>query len=179
MKNLKIWDTHYGFRPQVPNLLVENLTIHKVGYGVYHPNYENHVYRNVLISQTHTEPFNRGHDDLSIQYGALTVDGLIYASSMVLLDSARREATVPALARWLLGLGIAATLAANVAHGLGHGPVGAEAAAGNCIPVKIRHGCFLSCSPGVVRVSLVPRLIAHRHLRAMNLVRSSALRQMG
>jgi len=36
---------------------------------------------------------------------------------------------VPALARWLLGLGIAATLAANVAHGLGHGPVGAAVAA--------------------------------------------------
>ena len=59
----------------------------------------------------------------------LTVDGLIYASSMVLPDSARREAPVPALARWLPGLGIAATLAANVAHGLGHGPVGAAVAA--------------------------------------------------
>ena len=59
----------------------------------------------------------------------LTVDGLIYASSMVMLDPARRKAPVPALARWLLGLGIAATLAANVAHGLGHGPVGAEVAA--------------------------------------------------
>jgi hypothetical protein len=43
---------------------------------------------------------------------------------MVMLDSARRGAKVPALARWLLGLGIAATLAANIAHGLGHGPVG-------------------------------------------------------
>ena len=43
----------------------------------------------------------------------LTVDGLIYASSMVMLDSARREVPVPALARWLLGLGITATLAAN------------------------------------------------------------------
>jgi hypothetical protein len=59
----------------------------------------------------------------------LTVDGLIYASSMVMLDSARRKASVPALARWLLGLGIAATLAANVAHGLGHGPTGAVVAA--------------------------------------------------
>ncbi len=78
VKNLKIWDVHYGFRPQVPNLIVENLTIHKVAYGIYHPNYDNHVYRNVLISQTHTEPFNRGHDDLSIQYGALTVDGLTF-----------------------------------------------------------------------------------------------------
>jgi hypothetical protein len=59
----------------------------------------------------------------------LTVDGLIYASSMVMLDAARRKTPVPALARWLLGLGITATLAANVAHGLGHGPIGAAVAA--------------------------------------------------
>jgi hypothetical protein len=59
----------------------------------------------------------------------LTVDGLVSASSMVMLDSARRKMPVPALARWLLGLGIAATLAANVAHGLGHGPVGAAVGA--------------------------------------------------
>jgi hypothetical protein len=54
----------------------------------------------------------------------LTVDVLIYANSMVMLDSARRKTPVPALARWLLGLGVAATLAANVAHGLGHGLIG-------------------------------------------------------
>jgi Protein of unknown function (DUF2637) len=59
----------------------------------------------------------------------LTVDGLIYASSMVMLDSARRGVPVPRLARRLLGLGIAATLAANVAHGLGHGLIGAAVAA--------------------------------------------------
>jgi hypothetical protein len=59
----------------------------------------------------------------------LTVDGLIYASSMVILDSARRSTSVPALARWLLGLGIAGMLAANVAHGLGHGLAGASVAA--------------------------------------------------
>lgn len=59
----------------------------------------------------------------------LTVDGLIYASSMVMLDAARRKAAVPALSRRLLGLGIAATLAANVAHGLGHGTIGALVAA--------------------------------------------------
>jgi hypothetical protein len=58
-----------------------------------------------------------------------TVDGLIYASSMVMLDSARRKVPVPALARWLLGVGIAATLAANVVHGLGRGPAGAVVAA--------------------------------------------------
>jgi hypothetical protein len=59
----------------------------------------------------------------------LTVDGLIYASSMVMLDSARRGIQVPGLARWLLSLGVVATLGANVAHGLDQGIVGAVVAA--------------------------------------------------
>ena len=78
VRNLKIWDMHYGFRPMVPSLLVDGLTLHKAAYGVYHPNYDNHVYRNVVISGSNTEPFNRGHDDLSVQYGPLTVDGLTF-----------------------------------------------------------------------------------------------------
>jgi hypothetical protein len=78
VKNLKIWDVHYAFRPQVPNLIVENLTIEKAAYGVYHPNYDGHYYKNVYIGHTNTEPFNRGHDDHSVQYGALVVDGLTF-----------------------------------------------------------------------------------------------------
>jgi hypothetical protein len=78
VRNLKIWDVHYAFRPQVPSLVVENLHIHKAAYGIYHPNYDNHFYRNVVISQTNTEPFNRGHDDDSVQYGVLAVDGLTF-----------------------------------------------------------------------------------------------------
>src|ERR1035438_4800281 len=35
----------------------------------------------------------------------LTTDGLIYVTSIVMLDSARRKVPVRALARWLLGLG--------------------------------------------------------------------------
>ena len=58
-------------------MLVENLHIKDSVYGVYHPNYDNHVYRNVLINGD-AEPFNRGHDDLSVQYGPLTVDGLTF-----------------------------------------------------------------------------------------------------
>lgn len=46
-----------------------------------------------------------------------------------MLDSARRKTLVPALARWLLGLGIAANPAANVTHGLGHGLAGGAVAA--------------------------------------------------
>jgi hypothetical protein len=78
----------------------------------------------------------------------LTVDGLIYASSMVMLDSARREAPVPALARWLLGLGIAATLAANVAHGLGHGPAGAAVAAWPAVALVGSYELFMTVIRG-------------------------------
>lgn len=77
VRNTKIWNVHYGFRPQVPSLLVENMLIQS-SYGVYHPNYDNHVYRNLTIRQSGTEPFNRGHDDDSVQYGVLTVDGLTF-----------------------------------------------------------------------------------------------------
>lgn len=58
-----------------------------------------------------------------------TIDGLIYAASMVLLDAARRKAPAPALARWLLAAGIGATLAANVLAGIRSGPLGALVAA--------------------------------------------------
>jgi hypothetical protein len=78
----------------------------------------------------------------------LTVDGLIYASSMVMLDSARREVPVPAQARWLLGLGIAATLAANVAHGLGHGPVGAAVAAWPAVALVGSYELFMTVIRG-------------------------------
>jgi hypothetical protein len=50
-------------------------------YGVYHPDYDHHVYRNVSISDSTAEPFNRGHDDDNKQYGPLTVDGLTITRS--------------------------------------------------------------------------------------------------
>jgi hypothetical protein len=79
IRRMKIWELHYGFRPQSPSVLVEDLTLNRAVYGVYHPNYDRHVYKNVLIREAEAEPFNRGHDDISIQYGSLTVDGLTFA----------------------------------------------------------------------------------------------------
>jgi hypothetical protein len=78
VRNLKIWEVHYAMRPQSPCLLAENVHIHRADYGVYHPNYDHHVYRNMTIGFTNTEPFNRGHDDASVQYGPLAVDGLTF-----------------------------------------------------------------------------------------------------
>ena len=88
-----------------------------------------------VASYEHAYDLVRAHGEVgwTARLVPLTVDGLIYASSMVMLDSARRKAPVPALARWLLGLGIAATLAANVAHGLGHGLIGTAVAAGPAV----------------------------------------------
>jgi hypothetical protein len=58
-----------------------------------------------------------------------TIDGLVYASSMVILHAARHQLPVPRLARWMLALGVAASLAVNVAQGWSHGLVGAVVAA--------------------------------------------------
>ena len=83
------------------------------------------------VSYEHALAVVRAHGEsgaVALAY-PVTVDGLVYASSMVLLDSARRGVPVPRLARWLLAVGISATLAANVAAGLHFGPVGAIVAA--------------------------------------------------
>jgi hypothetical protein len=70
-----------------------------------------------------------GESGITARLEPATIDGLVYASSMVNLYAARHRLSVPALARWLLALGIVATLAANMAQGWSHGPVGAVIAA--------------------------------------------------
>ena len=69
-----------------------------------------------------------------------------------MLDSARRKTPIPVLARWLLGLGIAATLAANVAHGLGHGLIGAAVAAWPAVALVRSYELLMM----VIRISQVP-----------------------
>jgi hypothetical protein len=87
-----------------------------------------------------------------------TVDGQIHASSMVMLDSARRYARVPAFARWLLGLGIVAALAANVAHGLGHGPIGGVVAAWPAVALVGSYELLMMIVRGVQTPTAAPRL---------------------
>jgi Protein of unknown function (DUF2637) len=70
-----------------------------------------------------------GESGVTARLEPATIDGLVYCSSMVVLYAARHHLRVPALARWLLALGIVATLAANLAHGWSHGPIGATVAA--------------------------------------------------
>jgi hypothetical protein len=87
------------------------------------------------ISYWHAYAVVRAHGESGItaRLEPATIDGLVYASSMVVLYAARHRVPVPSLARWLLGLGIAATLTANMAQGWSHGPVGAMVAAWSAV----------------------------------------------
>jgi Protein of unknown function (DUF2637) len=102
-----------------------------------------------VASYEHAYDLVRAHGEAgwTARLVPLTVDGLIYASSMVMLDCARREVPVPALARWLLGLGVTATLAANVAHGLGHGLMGAAVAAWPAVALVGSSECMPGTDP--------------------------------
>jgi hypothetical protein len=83
------------------------------------------------VSYQHAFEVVRAHGEsgLTARLEPATIDGLVYSSSMVILYAARHRLPGPGLARWLLALGILATLAANVAHGWPDGPVGAVVAA--------------------------------------------------
>ena len=68
---------------------------------------------------------SHGESGLTARLVPFTVDGLIWAASMLILDASRRHRPAPPLAWWCLGAGIVTTVGANLAHGLGHGPIGA------------------------------------------------------
>jgi hypothetical protein len=70
-----------------------------------------------------------GEAGVTARLEPVTIDGLVYASSMVILYAARHQVPVPRLSRWLLALGIVATLGANMAQGWSHGPGGMVVAA--------------------------------------------------
>ncbi|MEU9018576.1 DUF2637 domain-containing protein [Actinomadura sp. NPDC048394] len=80
-----------------------------------------------VISYQHILELTRSHgeDGLTARLVPVTVDGLIWAASMVVLDAGRRSRPAPALAWWSLAAGIVATVGANVVHGAAHGVIGA------------------------------------------------------
>lgn len=80
-----------------------------------------------IISYQHAYELVTSHGETGLTAHLLpfTVDGLIWAASMVVLDASRRHHPVPLLAKWSLAVGIVATIGANLAHGLNHGPIGA------------------------------------------------------
>jgi len=95
------------------------------------------------MSRTGTPTPSSAHGETGVtaRLEPATIDGLVYASSMVNLYAARHRLPVPALARWLLALGIIATLAANMAQRWSHGPVGAIIAAWPAVSLVGSYWC--------------------------------------
>lgn len=79
------------------------------------------------VSYSHIYGLGQAHgqDGTAARLLPLSVDGLILAASLVLLLEARNGRDVPRLARFMLWLGIAATIGANIAYGAGYGLLGA------------------------------------------------------
>jgi len=84
-----------------------------------------------VVSYSHIFDLGRAHGQsgTAARLLPLSVDGLILAASLVLLHEARNQRQAPALARLMLALGVGATVAANVAYGLGYGVLGAAISA--------------------------------------------------
>jgi hypothetical protein len=84
-----------------------------------------------VVSYSHIFDLGRmhGQDGVAARLLPLSVDGLIAAASLVMLHAARNGIRMPWLARWMLGLGVGATVAANVAYGLPFGWLGSVVSA--------------------------------------------------
>jgi hypothetical protein len=75
-RNLLSWETHYAMRPMVQFFLLDGMQMINSVYGIYHPDYDAHVYHNLYLNRVISEPINRGHDDEDNQYGDFTYDDL-------------------------------------------------------------------------------------------------------
>ena len=84
-----------------------------------------------IISYQHAYELVRSHGEsgTTARLAPFTVDGLIWAASTAMLDASRRSQRVPRLASWSLAVGIVATVGANLAHGVVHGPIRAPVSA--------------------------------------------------
>jgi hypothetical protein len=66
-----------------------------------------------------------GQSGVAARLTPVSVDATILAASLVMLHSARRQIRSPWLARVMLGAGVGATIAGNLAYGLKFGAIGA------------------------------------------------------
>lgn len=75
-RNLKVWESHYVLRPNLQYFLMDGLRVWNAVYGVYHPDYDAHVYRNIHFDRVVSEPINRGLDDEDEQRGTFTYENV-------------------------------------------------------------------------------------------------------
>ena len=80
VRNLRVWAAHYAIRPNVQFFLLDGLRVKNAAFGIYHPNYDTHVYRQIAFDRITQEPLNGGHDEDSLPFGNFTFDGLALAN---------------------------------------------------------------------------------------------------
>ena len=74
VRRLRAWESHYALRPNVSFFLLEDLQVTNAAYGIYHPDYDQHVYRDVRLENITDEPLNGGHDETALPCGNFTFD---------------------------------------------------------------------------------------------------------
>src|SRR3989440_9843769 len=75
-RNLKVWESHYVLRPNLQYFLLDGLDVWNGVYGIYNPDYDAHVYRNIHFDHVVSEPINRGLDDTDEQRGSFTYENV-------------------------------------------------------------------------------------------------------
>jgi hypothetical protein len=49
IRNLRLWDVHWGIHPAAPSVLLDNIGIFRSDYGIWRPAYTNHSYTRIKI----------------------------------------------------------------------------------------------------------------------------------
>ena len=86
VRHLRAWASHYVIRPNVRCFLLDGLRVQDAVFGIYHPDYDVHEYRDLALHNVTAEPLNGGHDERSLPYGDFTYDHLTFADCTLKSD---------------------------------------------------------------------------------------------
>jgi hypothetical protein len=85
VRNLKVWETHYNLQPSLAYFLLDGLKISGGTYGIYRPEYDHHVYRNLSFHHIGLRGMGRagsadggGYDAVSVQHGPFTCENITF-----------------------------------------------------------------------------------------------------
>jgi len=124
-KNLRVWESHYAIRPNVRFFLLDGLRVKNAAFGIYHPNFDAHVYRDIEFDAVTAEPINGGHDEDSRPDGDFTYDRLTFKNCRLDRDPLVQitlAATRPGVAGHFRGVSVADSKSAGGVVDFGGGP---------------------------------------------------------
>lgn len=107
VRNLRAWESHYALRPNVTFFLLDGLRVNNAAFGIYHPDYDAHVYRDIGFENVTAEPLNGGHDEESLAHGDFTFDRLTFKNCLLERDpliQLNHRASKPSLAGHFRGV---------------------------------------------------------------------------